>query len=119
MFVCFSIASNIKKLKALFDTQTVPEALEKESWIIQDLHCVPSVIKLFFRELPEPLCTEKVWPYLKNGLNMATINSDSREALPYFKQALNSLNLAPYKVLKHLMLHLQRVSERYVNIIYT
>ena len=45
---------------------------------------------------------------------MATINSDSREAMPYFKQALNSLNLAPYKVLKHLMLHLQRVSERYV-----
>ena len=44
---------------------------------------------------------------------MATINSDSREAMPYFKQALNSLNLAPYKVLKHLMLHLQRVSERY------
>ena len=55
----FPIASNIKKLKALFDTQTVPEALEKESWIIQDLHCVPSVIKLFFRELPEPLCTGK------------------------------------------------------------
>ena len=83
-----------------------------EPWINQDLHCVPSVIKLFFRELPEPLCTEKVWPLLKNGLNMATLNSDSRDALPYFKQALNGLNLAPYRVLKHLMLHLQRVSER-------
>ena len=70
------------------------------------------MIKLFFRELPEPLCTEKVWPLLKNGLNMATLNSDSRDALPYFKQALNGLNLAPYRVLKHLMLHLQRVSER-------
>merc|ERR1719245_239952 len=43
---------------------------------------------------------------------MATLNSDSRDALPYFKQALNGLHLAPYKALKHLMLHLQRVSER-------
>ena len=106
------MASNIKKLKALFDTQTVPQALEKEPWINQDLHCVPSVVKLFLRELPEPLCTEKAWPMLKTGLNMATLNSDSRDALPYFKQALNGLNMAPYKALKHLMLHLQRVSER-------
>ena len=88
------------------------QALEKESWINQDLHCVPSVVKLFFRELPEPLCTEKAWPMLKTGLNMATLNSDSRDALPYFKQALNGLHMAPYKALKHLMLHLQRVSER-------
>ena len=96
----------------LFFQKCIFQALEKESWINQDLHCVPSVVKLFFRELPEPLCTEKAWPMLKTGLNMATLNSDSRDALPYFKQALNGLHLAPYKALKHLMLHLQRVSER-------
>ena len=39
------IASNIKRLKTMFDTQTVPEPLHKEDWIQQDLHSVPSLIK--------------------------------------------------------------------------
>ena len=61
------IASNIKKLRNLFETQMVPQALHKEDWIIQDIHCVPSLIKLFFRELPEPLCPEKMYQLLRKG----------------------------------------------------
>ena len=61
------IASNIKRLKTMFDTQTVPEPLYKEDWIQQDLHSVPSLIKLFFRELPDPMCSEKMLPLLKKG----------------------------------------------------
>ena len=36
----------------MFDSNTQPKYLEKEEWIIRDVHCVPSLIKLFFRELP-------------------------------------------------------------------
>ena len=64
------IASNIKKLRNLFETKTVPQALHKEDWIIQDIHCVPSLIKLFFRELPEPLCPEKMYQLLRKGENI-------------------------------------------------
>ena len=66
------IASNIKRLKTMFDTQTVPEPLYKEDWIQQDLHSVPSLIKLFFRELPEPMCSEKMLPLLKKGPDDST-----------------------------------------------
>ena len=109
------VASNIKRLKALFDTQTVPDNLHKEDWIQQDLHCVPSLIKLFFRELPDPMCTEGMFPLLKKGAAIAALNSDSREALPCFKEAVKSLSLksdAHLATLRHLMLHLQRVSLR-------
>ena len=74
------IASNIKRLKTMFDTQTVPDALHKEDWIQQDLHCVPSLIKLFFRELPDPMFSEKMLPLLKKGHDDFTL------------QFLNSLN---------------------------
>ena len=36
----------------MFDSGTQPKALEKEDWIVRDVHCVPSLIKQFFRELP-------------------------------------------------------------------
>ena len=38
--------------RTMFDSNTQPKYLEKEEWIIRDVHCVPSLIKLFFRELP-------------------------------------------------------------------
>ena len=71
------IASNIKRLKTMFDTQTVPEPLYKEDWIQQDLHSVPSLIKLFFRELPDPMCSEKMLPLLKKGLDDFTFSLQS------------------------------------------
>ena len=36
----------------MFDSGTQPKAMEKEDWIMRDVHCVPSLIKQFFRELP-------------------------------------------------------------------
>ena len=101
------IASNIKRLKTMFDTQTVPEPLHKEDWIQQDLHSVPSLIKLFFRELPEPMCSEKMLPLLKKGAAIATLNSDTREAMPLFKEVMESIGTNHFNTLKHLMIHLQ------------
>ena len=36
----------------MFDSGTQPKCLEKEDWIMRDVHCVPSLVKQFFRELP-------------------------------------------------------------------
>lgn len=105
------IASNIKRLRSMFDSATIKN-LNDEDWISQDLHCVPSLVKLFFRELPEPLCAEDAYPLLKKGAAIAILNSDTREAMPYFRDALGHLGKAQYCTLRHLMLHLQRVSER-------
>ena len=76
----------------MFDTQTNPVALHEEEWINQDIHCVPSLIKLFFRELPKPLFEESSFELLKKGASVAQVNSDSREALPFFSEAIKSLN---------------------------
>ena len=38
--------------RVMFDSGTQPKSMEKEDWIMRDVHCVPSLIKQFFRELP-------------------------------------------------------------------
>ena len=96
----------------MFDTQTVPGLLHKEDWIIQDIHCVPSLVKLFFRELPEPLCPENSYSLLRKGANVASVNSDTREAMPYFKEGLACLSPIQFNCLRHLMMHLQKVAEK-------
>ena len=83
--------------RAMFDSQTQPAALHKEDWINQDIHCVPSLIKLFFREIPKPFFENKSCSLLKRGASVSQINSDSREALPYFVEALKSLNGPQHK----------------------
>ena len=70
--------------------------LSAEDWIRQDIHCVPSLVKLFFRELPEPLCSRETLPLLKKAAAVGSINSDSRESLPYFKAALGLMRKPHY-----------------------
>jgi len=67
-----------------------------EDWVHQDIHCVPSLVKLFFRELPEPLCSRETMPLLKKAASVGSMNSDSRESLPYFKAALSLMKKPHY-----------------------
>jgi len=47
------ISSNIQRIKTLFDEQRVPN-LAGDSAVLHDIHCVSSVLKLYFRDLPTP-----------------------------------------------------------------
>jgi len=49
------VKSNISKLRHAFDEGKAPN-LEEDS-ILQDIHCVASLLKMYFRELPNPLLT--------------------------------------------------------------
>lgn len=84
------IASNIKKLRALFDAHTAPADLASADWILQDIHCVSSVLKLFFRETPAPVLGEDMVG-LREAMDERERNSDSRSALQLFKVALAKL----------------------------
>jgi hypothetical protein len=44
----------------LFDAEEVPNLEEDES-IRQDVHAVSSLLKQYFRELPNPLCTYQLY----------------------------------------------------------
>ena len=98
----------------MFDSNTQPKYLEKEEWIIRDVHCVPSLIKLFFRELPSsPLqamtnnnnnnsehnCVDNMtttYSLLRSAVSSANLNSDKRDALRDFKNALDFLSTAQF-----------------------
>lgn len=43
-----------------FDEDRVP-ALYEDDAIIQDIHSVASLLKMYFRELPNPLCTYQLY----------------------------------------------------------
>ena len=105
----------------MFDSNTQPKFLEKEDWIVRDIHCVPSLIKLFFRELPaSPLQALNVannndkenkyttYNLLRNALSTANLNSDKREALRDFKSALDLLSRAQFRYINvYRVLHLR------------
>ncbi len=82
--------------RSMFESGATADFLSKSDWIRQDIHCVPSLVKFFFRELPEPLCSRKALPLFKKAATVGAMNSDSRESLPYFKAALGLMTKPQY-----------------------
>lgn len=50
------IASNIQKLRVAFDEDRVPNLYDDRT-VLQDIYSVSSLLKMYFRELPNPVCT--------------------------------------------------------------
>ena len=72
----------------------------------QDPHCVPALLKQFFRELPRPLISEEspsnssssvCFPLLREAMAVRESNSDSRVALDHFRKALYKLSTGHYR----------------------
>lgn len=69
-----------------------------------DINSVASVLKAWFRELPEPLLTRKLYPEF---VRIASIQ-DEAEKLTSLHLCTNSLPDPNYATLKFLMCHLNR-----------
>jgi hypothetical protein len=50
-----------------FDEDRVPALYEDEA-ILQDIHSVASLLKMYFRELPNPLCTYQLYHTFVNAV---------------------------------------------------
>lgn len=61
------VTSNIQKLRNAFDEDRVP-ALHSDESILQDIHSVASLLKMYFRELPNPLCTYQLYSTFVNAV---------------------------------------------------
>lgn len=61
------ITSNIQKLRNAFDEDRVPNLAEDEA-IKQDIHAVSSLLKMYFRELPNPLCTYQLYNKFREAI---------------------------------------------------
>jgi len=50
-----------------FDVYCIPALVEDEA-IRQDMHAVSSLLKMYFRELPNPLCTYQLYDQFVNAV---------------------------------------------------
>ncbi|KAG8718042.1 hypothetical protein FRC08_006076 [Ceratobasidium sp. 394] len=99
--------SRVQKLKALLDRDVASVDLDSDEWA-SDINNVASVLKLWFRELPEPLMT---WELYGSFVEAAQIEGERLRSIRLHEH-VNALPDAHYSTLKFLMGHLHKVSER-------
>ncbi|XP_070622342.1 rho GTPase-activating protein 30 [Erythrolamprus reginae] len=98
------VSSNIQKLRLEFDNDRNPD-LNKEIYL-QDIHCVSSLCKAYFRELPNPLLTYQL--YDKFAEAVAIQLEETR--LEKIKEVLKELPTPHHRTLEFLMKHLVRMA---------
>ncbi|KAK2153627.1 hypothetical protein LSH36_291g07014 [Paralvinella palmiformis] len=96
------VASNIQKLRNEFDEERVP-CLTDECYL-QDIHSISSLLKAYFRDLPNPLFTFQLYDKF-----MAAIQ-DEENKLIQIHDVIQQLPPPHYRTAKYLMNHLQRIS---------
>ncbi|CAJ1086164.1 active breakpoint cluster region-related protein-like [Xyrichtys novacula] len=97
--------SDINSLKAAFNSNLREAVTRLRS---SDVHAVSGVLKLYLRELPEPLIPAELFQSLANALDIADMNS---RLIPMMSllQSCPDTNRHTFLYLLH---HLQRVSEQ-------
>ncbi|KAF5112591.1 hypothetical protein DV454_004132 [Geotrichum candidum] len=97
----------VQTLKQLFDTDPANVDLSQPAkYGIGDIHAVSSTLKLYFRELPDPLLTAEFREQLFNAARI-DIDWKRRDAV---HTVINNLVDANYIVLRYLTFHLFRVA---------
>ncbi|KAJ1174940.1 hypothetical protein NDU88_000231 [Pleurodeles waltl] len=104
MYRLSGIASNIQKLRHEFDSEQIPD-LTKDVYI-QDIHCVGSLCKLYFRELPNPLLTYQLYEKFSDAVSVAT----DEERLVRIHDVIQQLPPPHYRTLEFLMRHLYHLA---------
>ncbi|XP_051895747.1 rho GTPase-activating protein 32 isoform X2 [Pristis pectinata] len=98
------IASNIQKLRHEFDSEQIPE-LTKDLYL-QDIHCVGSLCKLYFRELPNPLLTYQLYDKFSDSVSVAS----DEDRLVKIHDVIQQLPPPHYRTLEFLMRHLAQLA---------
>ncbi|CAO3690239.1 unnamed protein product [Umbelopsis ramanniana] len=98
--------TQIQKLKSAFDRDCRNVNLNAEE-NVSDINNITSVLKLWFRELPDPLFPRAAYQHF---LNAAKID-DERMRVLGLHSIINDLPDANYATLKFLMNHLDRVQQ--------
>lgn len=105
------ITSNIQKLRRAFDEERIPDLAQPD--IKQDIHAVTSLLKMYFRELPNPLCTYQLYDNFVEAIQARTDIEDLR--LKMIKQTVRKLPPPHYRTLKYLACHLYRIAKHSAN----
>ncbi|GIX72526.1 hypothetical protein CEXT_626881 [Caerostris extrusa] len=97
------VTSNIQKLRHAFDEDRVPNLMDEA--ILQDIHCVASLLKMYFRELPNPLLTFHLYDKFVNA-----VQADEDMRLLKLRDVVQQLPPPHYRSLEYLMRHLSKVA---------
>lgn len=98
------VSSNIQKLRSEFESDGIPD-LNKDLYL-QDIHCVSSLCKAYFRELPNPLLTYQLYDKFAEAVAIQL----EEERLVKIRDVLKELPSQHYRTLEFLMRHLVRVA---------
>ncbi|KAJ3037668.1 hypothetical protein HK097_003435, partial [Rhizophlyctis rosea] len=96
-------STSVRSLRGVLDRD--PQAVDMEQWS-SDVHNVTGVLKLYFRELPDPLFPRAMY---KQFIDAARIE-DPRHRLITIHELINQLHDAHYATLQVLAGHLFRVT---------
>ncbi|KAF9971833.1 hypothetical protein BGZ73_005126 [Actinomortierella ambigua] len=97
---------SIQNLKRAFnDGLDVEKMVAKEG----DINTIAALLKLYFRELKEPLMMFELYPHFIAAADISEYN----EKLYFIKELVHSLPEPNFSTLKYLMMHLGRVQDHY------
>ncbi|MBN3304207.1 RHG31 protein, partial [Amia calva] len=98
------ITSNIQRLRQEFGTDPCPD-LTREVYL-QDIHCVGSLCKLYFRELPNPLLTYDLYKKFTDAVSA----KNEHEQLQRIQDVIKELPASHYRTLEYLTKHLRHLA---------
>ncbi|XP_068126960.1 rho GTPase-activating protein 31 [Hyperolius riggenbachi] len=98
------VTSNIQKLRQEFGSDQCPD-LSKEVYL-QDIHCVGSLCKLYFRELPNPLLTYQLYTKFTEAVSCCV----EEEQLSRIQNVIQELPPSHYRTLEYLSRHLTHIA---------
>ncbi|XP_014771246.1 uncharacterized protein LOC106869848 isoform X3 [Octopus bimaculoides] len=95
------INSNIQKLRLAFDEDRMP-TLTDETYL-QDIHSISSLLKMYFRELPNPLLTYQLYDKFAKAVQ-------AEDKLHLIHDVVQQLPPPHYRTTEYLIRHLARVA---------
>ncbi|NXQ21520.1 RHG31 protein, partial [Peucedramus taeniatus] len=98
------VTSNIQKLRQEFVSDQCPD-LTREVYL-QDIHCVGSLCKLYFRELPNPLLTYELYKKFTEAVS----RFPEEEQLARIQNVIQELPPSHYRTLEYLIKHLTHLA---------
>ncbi|KFO30733.1 Rho GTPase-activating protein 31 [Fukomys damarensis] len=98
------VTSNIQRLRQEFGSDQCPD-LTREVYL-QDIHCVGSLCKLYFRELPNPLLTYELYEKFTEAVS----HCPEEGQLARIQNVIQELPASHYRTLEYLIRHLARIA---------
>ncbi|KAL0994423.1 hypothetical protein UPYG_G00122010 [Umbra pygmaea] len=99
------VATDIQALKAAFDTNTKDILVMLSD---MDINAIAGTLKLYFRELPEPLLTDRLYPAFMEGIALSD-PAAKENCMMHLLRSLPDPNLITFL---SLLEHLKRVADK-------